>query len=104
VAKKFRVEITAGAEADVLQAHAYIAQRNHPAADRWIGKVESLIMRLERCPRSYEIIPEARELGTEYRHKLFGKYRIIYRIDEDRVIVLRVFHSARLLVLSMLKG
>ena len=103
MAKKFHVSITCSAEADIDGAHGYIAQRDPAAADRWILKLEKLIQRLERFPRAYEVIPEAQQLGMEYRHKLFGKYRIIYRIEADRVIVLRVFHTARLLDLSMLE-
>lgn len=59
--------------------------------------------RLETMPRAHAIIPEASELGVDYREKLFGKYRIIYRISVDRVIVLRVIHGARLLDLSLFR-
>ena len=103
MAKKFRVDITASAETDIESAYEYIAERNQSAATRWVNRIEKLIRRLERFPRAGEVIPEAEELGQEYRHKLFGSYRIIYRIAQDRVIVLRIFHSARLLDLSMLQ-
>jgi hypothetical protein len=49
------------------------------------------------------VIPEAAELGVDYRHKLFGSYRIIYRVAGGKVIVLRVNHAARLLDLSFFR-
>jgi plasmid stabilization system protein ParE len=53
-------------------------------------------------PTRCEIIPEAEEVGIEYRHVIFGQYRTIFRIVEKSVIVLRVIHGARLLDLSAL--
>lgn len=102
MAKKYLVEITALAEADIRYIHDYIAEDDARAADRWADRIERMILRLELFPRAHEVIPESAEFGIEYRHKLFGKYRIIYRIDGGRVIVLRVFHSARLLDQTML--
>jgi plasmid stabilization system protein ParE len=32
-----------------------------------------------------------------WRQIIYGNYRIVYRIDENRVTVLRVIHAARLL-------
>jgi len=49
-----------------------------------------------------EIIPEAEDVGIEYRHIIFGQYRTVFRIVEKRVIILRVIHGARLFDLSFL--
>ena len=46
-------------------------------------------------------IPEAADLDIDYRHKLFGNYRIIYRVEGNLVFVVRVIHGARLLLRSM---
>jgi plasmid stabilization system protein ParE len=54
-------------------------------------------------PLANAVIPEAAELGVDYREKLFGNYRIIYRVSGDAVIVLRVIHGARLLDLSFFR-
>jgi toxin ParE1/3/4 len=42
-------------------------------------------------------MPEAEDAGRPWRHLLFGNYRIIYRVDENRVTILRVVHAAQLL-------
>jgi plasmid stabilization system protein ParE len=55
-------------------------------------------------PLRHEVIPEAREIGVEYRHTLSGPYRTIYRVEKERVIVVRVIHGARLLDPSFLPG
>ena len=55
-------------------------------------------------PQRHEVIPEAIDLGVEYRHVISGNYRTLYRIENDRVIVLRVIHASRLLDLSLLSG
>jgi len=66
---------------------------------------QRLIFGLETFPFAFGVIPEAKELSAEidvdYRQKLFGNYRIIYRVEADRVIVMRVVHGARLLARSM---
>ncbi len=99
--RKYVVEITATAQRDIESNRSYIAQDKPQAAERWVAKIEKRILRLDRFPERYEVIPEAAELGIEYRHAIEGNYRIIYRIEGLRVIVVRVFHAARLLNLSM---
>ena len=62
------------------------------------------IRSLKSMPQRHEVIPEAQDLGVDYRHIISGNYRTIYRINEDWVIVLRVIHAARLLDQSLLSG
>jgi plasmid stabilization system protein ParE len=57
---------------------------------------------LEAFPLGHEAIPEARHLGGDYRHLLAGNYRVIFRVEGHRVIVLRVIHAARELLANML--
>ena len=66
--------------------------------------IDRKIRSLQSMPQRYEVIPEAQELGVEYRHILSGNYRTIYRIEGERVIVLRVVHASRLLDQSLLSG
>jgi toxin ParE1/3/4 len=87
--------------ADIRAIREHIAADNPQAAERWAAEVERLILRLETLPFSFEVIPEAAELGREYRHKLFGSYRIIYRVEESRVAIVRVIHGARTLTPQM---
>jgi toxin ParE1/3/4 len=101
VTKRYLVDIADAARADIRSTHEYIAGDNPRAADRWLAQVERMILRLETFPFAHEVVPEAADLGIDYRHNVFGNYRIIYRVESDRVIVLRVIHGARLLDQSM---
>ena len=102
--KKYRVDITATAEADTAALWDYIAQDNPDAATAFILRLEEQINSLERYPKRCPLIPENELLGTAYRHLLFGNYRTIFKIVGARVIILRVFHGARLLDTGMLEG
>lgn len=104
MAKTFRVEITANAEADVAQVWEYLAQDNPEAATAFILRLEKQIDTLENFPERCPPIPENRLLGAAYRHLLFGQYRAIFRMTGDCVIVMRVLHGARLLDTKMLEG
>lgn len=104
MAKTFRVEITAIAEADVAEIWEYIVQDNPEAATDFILRLEEKIDTLENFPERCPLVPESRLLGAAYRHLLFGQYRAIFKITGDRVIVMRVLHGARLLDTKMLEG
>ena len=104
MAKTFRVEITATAEADVAEIWEYIAHDSPEAATAFILHLEAQIDTLEKFPEHCPRVPESRLLGTTYRHLLIGSYRAIFKISGDRVIVLRVLHGARLLDTQMLEG
>ena len=101
--KQFRVEITARAERDILDTRDFITQDKPAAAIKWVREIKRQIRSLKTMPLRHEIIPEAQDLGVEYRHLIFGSYRTIYRVQDDRVIVLRVIHGARLLEQSLFR-
>jgi plasmid stabilization system protein ParE len=104
VRKKFRVEITASAERDVLAIRDFIGRDKPRAGDKWARLIVRQIRSLKSMPQRHEVIPEAIDLGVEYRHVISGNYRTLYRIENDRVIVLRVIHASRLLDQSLLSG
>ena len=95
--KKFRVDLTASAEADTSEIWDYIAQDNPEAATAFILRLEEQIGTLEMFPQRCPLIPESELLGASYRHLLFGNYRIIFKITGATVIVMRILHEARLL-------
>ncbi len=103
MAKRYRVDITRTAEQDIDSIYDFIARDNPAAANKWGKEVERQISTLSRSPARCPIIPEAGDLGREYRHLLYGAYRTIFRIVGSRVIVIRVIHGARLLTFSILE-
>jgi len=97
--QKYYVEITKIAESDIQEIFEYIARDSGSAAIGWVEEIERQIDSLEKFPLRCPIIPEAQELGSgdKYRHILYGNYRTIFTIDAFRVMIMRVFHGARLL-------
>lgn len=51
----------------------------------WKKKVYSL----EHLPKRNPLISENEYFGTDYRHLIHKKYRIIYRVLENSVFILR---------------
>ena len=102
--KKFRVEITEAAEADITEIWGYITQDKPDAATAFVLRLEEQIGTLERFPERCPLVPENELLGTAYRHLLYGNYRTIFKIVESRVIIMRVLHGAQLLDTEMLDG
>ena len=102
--RKFNVDITAAAEADVAEIWEHIAQDNHEAATAFVLRLEEQIGTLERFPERCPLVRENELLGTAYRHLVYGNYRTIFKINESRVIIMRVLHGARLLDMGLLEG
>lgn len=99
--QKYQVNVTISSEADILNIYKYIAQDNKIAAEKWITEIERQIQSLEIFPLRCAVIPEAKELGEQYRHIIYGEYRTIFQVDGLIVTILRVIHSARLFDLAM---
>jgi len=99
--RKYRVDITKVAERDIESIFEHISRDNPRGAIRWIEKLERQIDSLENFPNRGPIIPEAKELGQEYRHLIYGDYRTIFRVHSLKVTIMRVIHGARLLDLRM---
>jgi plasmid stabilization system protein ParE len=98
---KFRVEITETAQSDIWGIFQYIASDNQTAATSLIKEIERQINSLEIFPLRCPVIPEFFELGVEYRHIIYGHYRTIFKVENSRVIIMRVIHGARLMDLEI---
>jgi toxin ParE1/3/4 len=94
---KYNVEITPAAERDVEEIWDYIADDSPENATAFIVQLEDQIDTLEQLPERCPLIPENEQLGTSYRHLLYGAYRTIFRISGKTVYILRIIHGARLL-------
>ncbi|HEX9728911.1 MAG TPA: type II toxin-antitoxin system RelE/ParE family toxin [Gemmatimonadales bacterium] len=72
---------------------AYIAADRPAAAERWVQRLFAKAATLQRQARRGRKVPELDR--DDVRQARYGKYRIIYRIDPKRVVVLTVRHSRR---------
>jgi plasmid stabilization system protein ParE len=96
----YRLRVTARAVGDADAAYAWIAEHLSPAqAERWyqglFEKMETLTRQPTRCPRA----AESDRFPEELRELLYGKrnnkYRILFTIRDQDVVVLYVHHAAR---------
>ena len=95
--KKYKVLLTRHAQNDLEHVYYYIAADSVANASKFILQLEKEIYFLDHLPNCNPLISENEYFGTDYRHLIYNKYRIIYRIIDDSVIVLRVIHSSKLL-------
>ena len=92
----FEIEIAESAEEDLENIWSYIGQSDIKAAQTFVQSLEKQILTLEKFPYRCPEIPENDILGTQYRHLLHGFYRIIFKIRDMRVIILRIIHGGRI--------
>ncbi|MFC6647013.1 type II toxin-antitoxin system RelE/ParE family toxin [Granulicella cerasi] len=90
------VEITAPAERDALEYHAFIRARSHDAipADSWFKGLRQVIEELANFPARCPRIPEQEAFAELMHQQLYESHLIIFEITDDCVRVLRIYHSA----------
>ena len=85
----------------VLEAAEYIAWDKPGAAAAWAVDVFDAVQRLAEFPRSGRIV---QELGRpDVRELWHGNYRVIYRIENERILILTARHGQQLLDLNELE-
>ena len=81
---------------DLKNIHAYIALDSQYYATNFIDKLVKKIKLLERYPSSGRIVPEFE--NAEIRELIEGKYRIVYKLGESEVTILRIQNFAKLFI------
>ena len=95
--EKYKVNLTENAQNDLEHIFDYIAADSLNEAANFVLELEKKVYSLDTFPERHPLIPENAFFGTEYRHLIHKKYRIIYRITEKSVFILRIIHGAKLL-------
>ena len=95
--KRYKVNLTQLAQNDLEQIYYYIAADSINSATNFVLELEKKIYSLESFPDRQPLIAENEFFATDYRHLIYKKYRIIYRISEKTVFILRVIHGSMLL-------
>lgn len=97
MARKYEVNISVNAQSDLEHIFFYIAEDSINNAKNFILELEKKIYSLETMPERFPFIPENIFFQTNYRHIVHKKYRVIYKICDNSVYILRVIHGAKLL-------
>ncbi len=83
------------AMSDMANIRDYIS-RNSPANARAVvAKIEGAADHLGDFPYAFRMIPEFQD--PDRRETFVFQYRLMYRVERDRVRILRVVHGRRLL-------
>jgi toxin ParE1/3/4 len=90
-----RLIIKSAVRRDLAQIAEYIARDNPRRATSFAVELSVKIESIAERPLSF---PEHEDWPDGYRSALHHKYQIIFRVEGDAVIVLRILHGARNIV------
>ena len=76
----------------------YIRKDSVNASIVWAKAIFSIIERLNKYPKSGRVVPEVER--EDIREVIFKNYRVIYRVDKNRLVILTVRHGKQLLPLD----
>ncbi len=94
---RYKVNLTRLAQKDLEEIYYYIAADSSENAAKFVLELEEKVYSLNTFPERQPLIAENKYFGTDYRHLVHKKYRIIYRISDKTVYILRVIHGAMLM-------
>ncbi|MBC8431257.1 MAG: type II toxin-antitoxin system RelE/ParE family toxin [Desulfobacterales bacterium] len=89
-----KVKFTPSAKTQFLSALSYIRKDKPSAAINFRKGAEKILRRLGDFSESGRIIPEFPELP--YREVIISPYRFFYKIKDDVVWIVAVWHGAQL--------
>jgi plasmid stabilization system protein ParE len=89
---KYRVYFTPDSSEQILSAYEWgVENWGRSSAQTWLRDLYTAIFRrLSAFPGSCAIAPESEEVGKTIRQLVFGRYRILYEVRDERVLVLRL--------------
>ncbi len=93
----FSVVLTDDALSDLDDLCAYIAEKDAQGrADHLLDRIEKTLTSLSEMPERGRHPPELAALGIRsYREVFFKPYRLIYRVEKRRVVVLLIADGRR---------
>jgi len=89
------IEWSFKAENDLFEIIDYIAQDSLEYALSFYEQVREKIENLIQFPKMGRIVPELDE--PDIRELILRNYRIIYRISEKKIQIVRLFHGSRII-------
>ncbi|HED36988.1 MAG TPA: type II toxin-antitoxin system RelE/ParE family toxin [Ignavibacteria bacterium] len=73
----------------------YIALDKPSVALKWVRKIQRSVNKLKDFAEAGRKVPEIKR--SDIREIIEGNYRIIYRVESDRISILTVRHCSQLL-------
>jgi len=95
---KYRVVPTVAALEDITEIACYLRERSQTVAAKFLQLLDATYEQLAGMPelgtKKYFAHPEMQNVRI-WPVKKYRNYLLFYRIEEDRILVLRVLHGAR---------
>jgi toxin ParE1/3/4 len=88
-----KVVLSRTAQADLREIAYYIARDNKVRAISFVQELQAKALDTGRIPRAFPLVPRYEHHGI--RRRPFGAYLIFYRIEGNRVAIVRILHGAR---------
>jgi plasmid stabilization system protein ParE len=88
-----RIHWTPLAGEDLTSIHQYISRDSTAAAQTVVLRLFAAIEQLADFPQSGRVVPEFGR--PELRELVRGSYRIVYRVRDGGVQLIRIHHAAR---------
>lgn len=80
---------------DLKSIHDFIRLDSKVYAKRFVSKILRRAEQLQFQPQSGRIVPEFS--NENIRELIEGSYRLVYKIIDDKIFIVRIHHSSRLL-------
>jgi plasmid stabilization system protein ParE len=91
----YQIEPTDKALVDTGEAYFWINEQSQGAALRWYEGLLKAFRSLEKNPLRCPLAPESAFFEEEIRQLIYGKYRILFTVEDETAFVLRVRHSSQ---------
>ena len=88
-----KVEWSESAAADLDAIRAYIARDSEYFAARFVQQVVKTTRMLRTFPELGQVVPEFDQRIV--RERVLQNYRILYEVQERRVLIIAIVHAAR---------
>ncbi len=93
---KYTVYWTKIAQDDLIEIIEYISLDSLNTAEEIFGKIKKQTIKLENSPERGRIVPELDFHNiSNYRELIITPWRIVYRIEEQKVYILSMIDSRR---------
>lgn len=88
-----QVRLSDLADRDLEEITDYIAQDNPDRAVTFAMEMQDACLGLAHHALRFPLLAGTKDLGLGQR--VFGRYRILYQVDANTVVIVRILHAAR---------
>ena len=95
MARRIELLWTGPALNDLREIRDYVSLDRPSAAEKLAKSIRTKVLRPKDHPLSGRVVPELAVHG--YREVIVPPYRIVYEVQDKRIVILRVWHGRRTL-------